>query len=769
MTYRRIAFLCGILACASLGLAQQQPAQPSADSGSVIRTETRVVLVDAVATDKKGGYVRDLTAKDFKVWEDNKEQKVTSFYFGADPSAPSHAEKRYLVLFFDNSTMATTDQIYARQAAVKFIDANAGANRLIAVVNFGGALQIAQNFTDDPERLKAVVNGLQFSAVHPNERATSASIGGPASLGGPRMLNAAADFGARDMILALSSLAKSLGPMPGRKTLVLLTAGFPLTPGNSDIVLPEITAAIDACNRSNIAIYPIDVRGLFTGDGGAASPHARLNFPGGGGNGLSAFLRPAAFTPGSVAFFAPQAGRGSPGGGGGGTPGAGGGGGGGGTRGTAPTGTGGPTRTGGTGNPGGGAPTNGGRSPFSNNPLNNPLNNPNNPNNPRNLLPKMPEMSSKNQDVMFLLANGTGGFVIHDTNDLLGGLQKIGQEQNEFYILGYTPEESVDGSCHTLKVKVDRGGVNVRARSGYCNVKQKDLLAGNPLEKQLETRVAASEPGNVTASMQLSFFYKSANVARVNMAMDIDPSSIQFEKQKGGMHATVNLLGIAYAKDGSVGARFSDAVKLDVKDKKEVELLKAKPLHYENQFDVAAGQYNLKVVCSAGGEHFGKLDMPLVVESYDTNQFSISSLALSKNIRSAGDAGSTLDAELIDDKKPLIAQGMQIIPSGTTHFKTSDQTVMYFEVYEPLLLPADQSKPPVVAIQLRILDGKTGEMKVDSGAVRIEVPQKGGNPVIPVGVKLPIAGLASGSYRVQVSAVDSANKSTVRRADFEIQ
>jgi len=56
-------------------------------------------------------------------------------------------------------------------------------------------------------------------------------------------------------------------------------------------------------------------------------------------------------------------------------------------------------------------------------------------------------------------------FTIFNTNDLLGGLERIGREQNEFYILGYVPGDTPEGSCHTLKVKLNRGGLNVRARS----------------------------------------------------------------------------------------------------------------------------------------------------------------------------------------------------------------------------------------------------------------------------------------------------------------
>ncbi len=72
-------------------------------TGTVIRTESRIVLVDAVVTDKKGKYVPDLTQNDFKVFEDNKEQPVTSFSFGSDPTVQARGQQHYMILFFDNS------------------------------------------------------------------------------------------------------------------------------------------------------------------------------------------------------------------------------------------------------------------------------------------------------------------------------------------------------------------------------------------------------------------------------------------------------------------------------------------------------------------------------------------------------------------------------------------------------------------------------------------------------------------------------------------
>jgi hypothetical protein len=54
-------------------------------TNTVIRAESRLVLVDLVVTDKKGHYVTDLKQGDFKVYEDNQEQTIPSFSPGSDP------------------------------------------------------------------------------------------------------------------------------------------------------------------------------------------------------------------------------------------------------------------------------------------------------------------------------------------------------------------------------------------------------------------------------------------------------------------------------------------------------------------------------------------------------------------------------------------------------------------------------------------------------------------------------------------------------------
>jgi VWFA-related protein len=728
--------------------SQPAPQEQSQSSGTpVLKAESRVVRVDVVVMDKKGNYIEDLKANDFKVYDDNKEQKVENFSFGSDPAATVKENRHYLVLFFDNTTMDPADQGRARAAAKKFIDANAGADRVMAVAEFGGALRIVQNFTADADRLQQAVSGVKTPSISTNAPAPTTPTGivlpGNSGLG-----NAEADFGAYSLLLAIRSMAKNLAGIPGRKSLILFTSGFPLTPENTS----ELTATIDACNKANVAIYPLDVRGLdvpmsfvprdtrhgpWQESGGSMFVAASVFS--GGQSFHPAQLQLASFANSTEAEITdPQRGGGGGHGGGGGSMGGGGGTGGGGSH----TGGGGGTSGGGTGGKGGTGGTGGGTtrggpvagvgqptlmSPYAQ---------------PRTIVPTFPASAATNQQVLYSLAEGTGGFTIFNTNDLLTGLQKIAHEQNEYYLLGFSPSDSPEGSCHTLKVKVDRGGTNVRARSGYCNVKPTDVLAGKPVEKDLELRAASGPAGESTGALQAPFFYTSLNGARVSLVMEVPPSAIDFSKVKGKYHADVNFLGIAYKPDGSVAARFSDESTLDL-EKDEWKKFTESPMRYENQFEIAPGQYKLSVIMSGGNQKFAKYESPLTIEPYDGKSFTVSSISLSKEFWRVADLGGSLDADLLADRTPMIVHGIQFVPAGNYQFKKSDKVGLYVQAYDPRIT---DSNPPKLAAAFSIADAKSGAVVLSSGMMDMSGFEEKGKPVIPLALVIPVNQIPAGSY-----------------------
>ena len=267
--------------------------------------------------------------------------------------------------------------------------------------------------------------------------------------------------------------------------------------------------------------------------------------------------------------------------------------------------------------------------------------------------------------------------------------------------------------------------------------------------------------------MHSAFFYTGPNTARVDVAMEMPSDSLKFQKEKGRMHSQVDVLGIAYNADGGVAAKFSDTLKLEFQNKKEVEQFEEKPLHYETQFDISSGKYTLKVVFTASGEGFGKMESPLVIDPYDTSKFSISAIAMSREMRKVTDLDTSLDAALIADKTPLIVMGMQLTPDASNVFAKDAPAAFYMEVYEPAT--ADE-KPHKVALQMVVFDKKTNQQKLDSGLINLADFARAGSPVIPVGLRVPSKELAAGSYRADFKALDDAgNVSVVRSADFEVQ
>lgn len=763
--------------------AQQQP-MPVAPT---IKTEARLVLVDAVVTDKKGKYVHDLAQSDFKVYEDNKEQTITSFSAGANSSGPQNPQKHYLVLFFDNSSMAMPDQISARAAATKFIDSNAAPDHLMAVVEFTGSLRVVQNFTANADLLQAAAKGVKSAYVASNADNTSSGASIIASPGFGAISNVETDYGARSMLLSVRTLAKNLRSVPGRKMLVLFSSGFPLTGERQS----ELTATIDACNKSNVAVYSLDVRGLQSLTPGVGANHApgqkrvqavaarqdslkhraRLVLaayadpqrPGGGGaggtGGGAGGGRGGTGTGGAGGAGGTGAGggRGGTGGTGGTGTGAGGGKGGapGGTTGGTPGGT---TGRGGTGTPGGvnrgGYPTN---TLYGNNPLNQP----------RSIVPQFPQSASTNQQILAALAEGTGGFTIFNTNDLFGGLQRIASEQNEFYLLGYVPPKSAETSCHTLKVKMNHGGMNVRARSGYCNSRQPNILEGTPVEKQLELRAQEAQSGGLQPAFQAPYFYTGPNVARVNLAMDIPQEMFKFDKDKGKYHSNLNVLGIAYRDDGSVGARFSDQVKLDLEKDDWKEFSKS-AYHYENQFDAVPGHYKMTVVLSAGTDTYGKSSWPLDIDNYDGKQFAVGGVVLSNNAQRVEELATNADFDsvLLEDRTPLVVKGFQVVPNAANRFKRSDKVLMYSEIYDSLLIT---EKPPQVVLGYKIQERATNKEVFFTRTVSANDFLQKGSPVIPVGMMVMVKDLNPGAYRLVFMAADAAGRQAPNRSvDFDL-
>ncbi len=276
-------------ACSAQSGPAQAGAAPAVADGPVasadgnkfrLKTTVRRVVVDVVVTDAKGEPVHGLTEHDFTIDEDGRQQTVLSFeangfkagmdYLppklpGQPPNTfvnlPATPEKGPLyVLLYDLVNMdndqtilnanQTQDQIRGRQQLVKFIQSKPEGARF-AIYVWSDGLHMLQGFTSD--------RALLYAAIDPHSSRPHI----------PEIFLGGENFGRGEphaTVAIFRQLAADLDGLPGRKNLIWFSGTFPLTfsPGKDDgpQYTDQLKRTIDLLASNQIAIYPIDVRGV---------------------------------------------------------------------------------------------------------------------------------------------------------------------------------------------------------------------------------------------------------------------------------------------------------------------------------------------------------------------------------------------------------------------------------------------------------------------------------------------------------------------------
>lgn len=275
--------------------AQQKKTADGETPSATFRVEVRRVPVDVEVTDKHGNPITGLKAKDFRVKEDGKAQKILSFNYydgkvmsyvpGAMPTLPAntyvnlprHPERGPLyILYYDMVNTDMTDQMLFRAGLLKFVEEAPEGTRIALFVNAAG-MHLLQGFTSDHALLREAI-------LHQGP--------GPHV---PKVFIYGRNYGWQDSGAALSDLtniAEYLQGIPGKKNLIWMADYFPI-PMSASMVgtgaaganrggmftsarglggpemldLSELQSGMvkhcfSAMMRSQIVLYPVDLKGL---------------------------------------------------------------------------------------------------------------------------------------------------------------------------------------------------------------------------------------------------------------------------------------------------------------------------------------------------------------------------------------------------------------------------------------------------------------------------------------------------------------------------
>lgn len=204
----------GCLIAAQTNKPAATPQKP--DRPESIRVNVELVNVAFSARDKKGKLVNDLSKEDFKIFENNVEQGATNFSRETDlPLA--------IALLIDASASIREKLAFEQEATIDFFHTT--LRRKVdrgLLVSFDVAIDILQDFTDDPDLLTKAVRKIKPG-------------------GGTKMFDA--------IYLACQEKLKN-DPAP-RKALILISDG---DDNNSN---QDISTVIDIARRADTSIYAV--------------------------------------------------------------------------------------------------------------------------------------------------------------------------------------------------------------------------------------------------------------------------------------------------------------------------------------------------------------------------------------------------------------------------------------------------------------------------------------------------------------------------------
>jgi VWFA-related protein len=306
----------------------------------------------------------------------------------------------------------------------------------------------------------------------------------------------------------------------------------------------------------------------------------------------------------------------------------------------------------------------------------------------------MRQMASFNnsQETLTTLAHDTGGQAFTDSNDLSLALQKVQQDTNVYYVLGYFSSNSKeDGKYRKIRIEVTRPGLKIEHRPGYFAAKSFRQMNAQERDLVLQQALTVDRPfSDVPVILQADYFRKDNNTTLVPVSIELDGDGLMFEDKGANREGKFEFVAQATDTKGKVTGVARDSVQVKLPAEK-AEKIKAGGIFYSTGFQLRSGIYKLKFLVrdNVTGK-LGGFEQQLSVPVFDLKKLSTSSIVLGSQLASArGDAGSGVAhrgmmrrfQEMGISYNPLVTGNTKVVPSIGNVFLAQQTVYVYFHVY----------------------------------------------------------------------------------------
>ena len=270
----------------------------------VVKISTALIQVDVSVTDSKGKAVSDLKPEEIEISENGKKQKITHFKFVsvsrtvvdkaaakediAMPGRPVPLQReqvhRTIALVVDDYGLSFESIYFTKRTLRKFVAEQMQEGDLVAIMLTGQSIGTLANFTTDKRVLNAAIDRVRYNLmgtggstaqdpIDPTMTEMLKGLGDPfitdADVENDRKFqDAFKDFRAgtiAEPFATMSYAVSKLKEMPGRKSVILFSDGFSLSPPRGGPgIIETINPIIEQATRASVVFYAVDPRGLQT-------------------------------------------------------------------------------------------------------------------------------------------------------------------------------------------------------------------------------------------------------------------------------------------------------------------------------------------------------------------------------------------------------------------------------------------------------------------------------------------------------------------------
>jgi VWFA-related protein len=382
------------------------------------------------------------------------------------------------------------------------------------------------------------------------------------------------------------------------------------------------------------------------------------------------------------------------------------------------------------------------------------------------------------------LANQTGGFFVHNSNNVSDGISRVLDDQRGYYLLGYIPEQAtfkrVQGpkAFHSISVKVKGTGLRVRSRTGFYGVSDEETRPPNTPAQQLLTALTSPfTSGDIHLKLTSLFGHESKTGSFMRSIMHIDARDISFSEDQDGLRkGEIEIIAFTLGSNGEIVGREARGYNLNVGAEGFQKLLDQGFIYVLNVPIKKPGGYQLRVaVRDVRAGRVGSASQFIDVPDIGKNRLTLSGLVVSgydpPTARKATPAGT---ASLTAQPAASNTEGLveAIDPSSTPAVRMLKRGTYLdygFLIYNAGLDP--KTKKPQLESQVILL--KDGKQVFVTKVSPLNVGEEPDWKHIPAAGRLRLGDdLAPGEYMLQVIVTDKLAKEQSRWAtqwmDFEV-